>query len=77
MGSAVQEWLQQVPESPFLTEVLTLCCCGIHDWDEEETVMHRTSKLYSYIFVLKGEDEILVCQECGGKGLNFKGYFKG
>ena len=74
MGSAVQEWLQQVPESPFLIEVLTLRGCGIHDWDE--TVMHHTSKLCSYnIFVLKGEDEILVCQERGGKGLNFREYF--
>lgn len=40
--------------------------------------MHHISKLCSYnIFVLKGKDEILVCQESGRKGLNFKMYFKG
>jgi len=44
------------------------------DRDEEETVMHHTSKLCLYnISVLKEKDEFLVCQKCGGKGLNFKG----
>lgn len=32
MRSEVQKWLQQVPEFPFLTDVLALFCCGIHDW---------------------------------------------